>query len=195
MVALSLPVGAVLTISGGYLFGTAIGSAATVIGATCGAMGIFLIARSSLGEGLARRAGPSLARFAEGFQKDAASYLLFLRLAPVLPFALVNIAPALLGAKLKTYLWTTAIGIIPGTLAFSSIGSGLGSVIDAQRAAYQACLATGSATCSLSINPGTLITREVVLAFFLLAGVALIPIIAKRVMARKSAPQATRTSD
>jgi uncharacterized membrane protein YdjX (TVP38/TMEM64 family) len=186
-VALSLPVGLVLTITGGYLFGLFPGASATVIGATIGACLIFLIARSSLGEALARKLGPALARFAEGFRKDAASYLLFLRFAPIFPFSLVNIAPALLGARFSTFAWTTAVGIIPGTVAFTSIGAGLGSVIAVQIAEFRACKAGGALDCKLSVDPGKLITSDVLLAFALLAAVSLLPIIIKRFMARKAA--------
>jgi uncharacterized membrane protein YdjX (TVP38/TMEM64 family) len=187
LVALSLPIGAVLTITGGYLFGLAAGATGVVLGATAGACIIFFIARSSLGEGLSRRFGPSLQRFAEGFRQDAASYLLFLRLAPIFPFALVNIAPALLGARFSTFLWTTAVGIIPGTFAFSSIGSGLGSVIKAQIEAFRGCKAAGGANCTLSVDPSTLVTREVILAFALLGGVALLPIVIRRIRTARGA--------
>jgi uncharacterized membrane protein YdjX (TVP38/TMEM64 family) len=187
LVALSLPVGAVLTITGGYLFGLSAGATATVIGATIGASLIFLIARSSLGDSLARKLGPALESFKAGFQKDATSYLLFLRFAPIFPFALVNIAPALLGARFWTYFWTTALGILPGTLAFTSIGSGLGSVIAAQIAAFRSCKAGGATDCHLSVDPGMLITKEVLTAFALLATVSLLPIAIKRFSARKSA--------
>jgi uncharacterized membrane protein YdjX (TVP38/TMEM64 family) len=187
MVSLSLPVGSILTVTGGYLFGLAAGASATVIGATIGACIIFMIARSSLGESLTRKVGPVLERFAEGFRKDAASYLLFLRFAPIFPFALVNIAPALLGARFSTFAWTTAIGIVPGTLAFTSIGSGLGSVISAQISAFRACKGAGTPDCRLSIDPSTLITREIIIAFALLAAVALLPIAIKRFMGHKAA--------
>jgi uncharacterized membrane protein YdjX (TVP38/TMEM64 family) len=189
LVALSLPIGAILTMTGGYLFGLVFGACATVTGATAGAAIIFLVARSSLGEGLSRRFGPLLQRFAEGFRKDAASYLLFLRLAPIFPFALVNVAPALLGAKFSTFVWTTAIGIIPGTLAFTSIGAGLGSVIKAQIEAFRVCKAGGGTDCSLSVDPSTLVTREVLLAFALMAGVSLLPVLIKRVRGARTQGQ------
>jgi uncharacterized membrane protein YdjX (TVP38/TMEM64 family) len=186
VVALSLPAGAVLTIGGGFLFGLAIGGPAVVFSATIGAAIVFLVARTAFGESLAKKAGPALSKLADGFKQDAASYMLFLRLAPVFPFALVNIAPALLGVPFRTYLWTTLVGIMPGTLAFSSIGAGLGSVIATQRTALEACKASGKTDCALSISPGDLITREVLIAFFLLAVAALLPVIIKRVMARRN---------
>jgi len=83
VVALSLPGGAVLTVAGGLLFGWLLGGVVTVIAATLGATAIFLIARSSVGEPLAARAGPWLNKFRAGFQENALSYLLFLRLVPL----------------------------------------------------------------------------------------------------------------
>ncbi len=123
LVALSLPVGRGAHNHGRICLGLR-GGSATVIGASIGACAIFVIARSSLGEGLAK--GRACARTVRhGFQKDAASYLLFLRFAPIFPFSVVNIASALLGARFSTFAWTTALGIIPGTFAFTSIGAGL----------------------------------------------------------------------
>ena len=141
VVALSLPGGAVLTITGGVLFGVVIGGAAASVGATIGAICIFLIARSAVGEQLARRAGPLAERLAEEFRADAFSYLLFLRLVPLFPFWLVNLVPALCGVRLATFAAATAIGILPATFAFAFVGAGLDSVIAAQDAAYRACLA------------------------------------------------------
>ena len=119
VVALSLPGGAVLTLAGGFLFGWFIGGVASIIGATIGATIVFLIARSTIGDALAARAGPFLSRFRQGFQQDAFSYLLFLRLVPIFPFWLVNLAPGLLGVGFGTYVATTLLGIVPGTFAYS----------------------------------------------------------------------------
>jgi uncharacterized membrane protein YdjX (TVP38/TMEM64 family) len=183
VVALSLPGGAVLTVAGGLLFGWLLGGLATVVAATLGATVIFLIARSSLGEPLAARAGPWLGKFREGFQENALSYLLFLRLVPVFPFWVVNLAPALLGVNLRQYVIATALGIIPGTFAFAFAGAGLDSVLAAQRDAYQACQAAraaGDPPCSFQFDPGTLITTELLIAFVALGIVALIPAIVKK---------------
>ena len=129
-VALSLPAGAVLTLAGGLLFGVPLGVALTVIGATLGATGLFLVARTAFGDALKARAGPFLAKMSDGFSKDAFNYLLFLRLVPAFPFWAVNLAPALLGMKLTPYVVATAIGIVPGTTIFTLFGAGLGAVFD-----------------------------------------------------------------
>jgi uncharacterized membrane protein YdjX (TVP38/TMEM64 family) len=129
LVALSVPGGAVLTIAGGFLFGTWLGALCAIIGATLGATGIFLAARAGLG-GLAQRAGPLVGKLEAGIRADAFNYLLVLRLVPVFPFWLVNLVPALVGVKLTTYVLATFLGIIPGTFVFASLGSGLGSVVE-----------------------------------------------------------------
>src|SRR5262245_47231659 len=103
VVALSLPGGAVMTIAGGFLFGWLLGGAASVVGATIGATIVFHIAKSTLGRLLAQRAGPFLSRFRQGFQEDAFSYLLFLRLVPIFPFWLGHLAPGLLSVPFATY--------------------------------------------------------------------------------------------
>lgn len=181
--ALSLPGGAVMTIAGGFLFGWLIGGLASIVGATIGASLVFLIARSALGEALAARAGPWLSRFREGFQEDAFSYLLFLRLVPIFPFWLVNLAPGLLGVSFLTYVATTILGIIPGTFAFALAGSGLDSVIEAQQAHYQSRLANrgagGQESGTFTLDPGALLTPELIAGLVALGLVALIPVAVK----------------
>jgi uncharacterized membrane protein YdjX (TVP38/TMEM64 family) len=192
VVALSLPGGAILTLVGGFLFGWLVAGIATVFAATAGATIIFLIARTSLGEPLAARAGPWLEKLRGGFQENAISYLLFLRLVPVFPFWLVNLAPALLGVTFSTYVIGTLFGIIPGTFAFAFAGVGLDSVIEAQRAAYESCLAanpgTGSEVCEFTLDPSAILTTELLIAFAALGAVALIPVLLKKVR-KNRAPQ------
>lgn len=182
--ALSVPGGVFLTLIGGFLFGWLLGGVATVVAATIGATIIFLIAKTSLGEPLAARAGPWLGKLRAGFQENALSYLLFLRLVPVFPFWLVNLAPALLGVGLGTYVAGTFFGIIPGTFAFAFAGVGLDSVIEAQQEAYAACVAAhgdnAPLKCEFTLDPGALVTRELLIAFALLGVVALVPVVLKK---------------
>jgi uncharacterized membrane protein YdjX (TVP38/TMEM64 family) len=129
LVALSVPGGAVMTMAGGFLFGPWLGALCAVVGATLGATGIFLATRAGLG-GLAHRAGPFVAKLEAGFRADAFNYLLVLRLVFIFPFWLVNLVPALVGVKLRTYVLATFIGIIPATFVFASLGSGLANVVE-----------------------------------------------------------------
>lgn len=130
IVALSLPGGVIATLTGGFLFGTWLGGIATVFAATVGATLLFLAARTALGDALRAKAGPALRKLEEGFQRDALSYLLMLRLVPAFPFFLVNLAPAFLGVSLRVYVIGTFFGIMPGTFVFASVGAGLGAVFD-----------------------------------------------------------------
>jgi uncharacterized membrane protein YdjX (TVP38/TMEM64 family) len=181
VVALSLPGAAVLTILGGFLFGWFFGGLITVLAATIGAILIFQIARSALGAGLAKRAGPFLSRLKDGFEKDAFNYLLFLRLVPAFPFWLVNIAPAVSNVSLRTFSLATLLGIIPGTFAFSFVGQGLGSVIDAQAAAHATCVAQNTAAnCPFNLELSSLVTREVIYALAALGIVSIIPVLMKK---------------
>ena len=128
LVALSVPGAAALTIAGGFLFGTWLGTLCAVVGATLGATGIFLAARAGLG-GLARHAGPLVGKLEAGFRANAFNYLLVLRLVFIVPFWLVNLVPALVGVRLSTFILATFLGIIPGTFVYASFGNGLGSLV------------------------------------------------------------------
>ena len=136
---------------------------------------------------MAERAGPLVKKLSDGFAADAFNYLLFLRLVPVFPFFMVNAVAGLCRVTLRTFILATAIGIIPGAIAFALLGSGLDGVIDAQAAAYQACLAEkGVENCSVNLEPGALVTNELLLAFAGLGVIALLPIVFKHW--RKKAP-------
>ncbi|AXS39227.1 TVP38/TMEM64 family protein [Breoghania sp. L-A4] len=180
LVALSFPGASLMTIAGGFLFGWFIGGSLTAVAATIGASVIFLAARTSLGASLKERAGPFMARLSGGFRENAFSYLLFLRLTPVFPFWLVNIAPAIFHVPLRTYAIATFFGIIPGTYAYSFIGAGLDSVIAAQERANPGCASAGTCT----IDPSALVTRELIVAFALLGVVSLLPIVLKKLRGR-----------
>lgn len=130
VVAFSLPGGAVMSLAGGFLFGALIGTALIVPAATAGACLLFLGARHALGRTLAARGGATLERISAALRRDGFWYLLSLRLLPVVPFWLANLAPALAGMPLGSFALATAIGIIPGSVVFAGIGAGLGEVFD-----------------------------------------------------------------
>ncbi len=160
-----------LTIGGGFLFGLGVGAPATVVGATIGACILFTAAKSSIGEALKSIAGPFIGKMEAGFNESPLSYLFTLRLIPIFPFAVVNIAPAILGAKFRDYFITTLFGIIPGTVAYTWIGAGLrGTLLDAAEAGQD-------------VDVGALVgaaAKNLIPAFFALAVVALMPAIYKK---------------
>ena len=124
-VAISIPSATIITLLGGFLFGIVFGTLYVVISATIGAISIFLAARSAFHALFFAKAKPWLEKMEKGFQKNALQYLLFLRLVPLFPFWLVNIVPALLNVRLRTYIIATFFGIIPGVLIYVSVGNGL----------------------------------------------------------------------
>jgi uncharacterized membrane protein YdjX (TVP38/TMEM64 family) len=168
-IALSIPGGTVLTLTGGFLFGTVVGTALALCAATLGACIVFLAARSALGDVLKRRAGPFLKRMEEGFRTDGFHYLLVLRLIPLFPFWLVNLVPAFFGMRLSRYALATLIGIGPATIVFASLGSGLGSVFDAGE----------------TPDIGLLLSPRLLLPLIGLALLALAPVVYRRIGQRR----------
>ncbi|GAB4188723.1 MAG: hypothetical protein Tsb0015_08960 [Simkaniaceae bacterium] len=129
---LSLPGAATLSLIGGFLFPLPLSTLYVIIGATLGAIIIFLASRTALGEILRRKAGSLLKKLEKGFQKNAWSYLLFLRLIPIFPFWLVNIAAAFFQVRFLTFLWTTFIGIIPGSYLYTQAGAGIENILESK---------------------------------------------------------------
>ncbi len=124
-VAISLPVAIFLNVISGYLFGLVWGTIFAVLGAGIGATLLFLAVNSALGDWLEQRAGPWVKGLEQGFQRNAFNYLLSLRLIPIVPFWVTNIVAALLNVKLQTFVVATFLGIIPETLLYIWMGSGL----------------------------------------------------------------------
>lgn len=170
VVALSVPGAAVLTIAGGFLFGTTFGALYAVIGATLGAIGIFLFVKAGLGDALEARAGSTVDRLRTGFQENALGYLLFLRLLPVFPFFVVNLAAAVLRVPLRTFVFATLIGIIPGSLVYSSIGNGLGFLIEEE----------------MEADLGAIFAPEIFLPLLGLALLSLAPVAYKAIKRRRA---------
>ncbi|MFN3233442.1 MAG: TVP38/TMEM64 family protein [Alphaproteobacteria bacterium] len=158
------PTGTVLTLVGGFLFGWLWGGLTVVFGATLGATALFLAARTAFADVLRDRAGGAVQKMREGFQEDAVSYMLFLRLVPAFPFFIVNIVPGLLGVKLRVYMLTTFFGIIPGTFVYAALGAGLGEFIDER-----------------DPDLGLIFEPQYLLPILGLAVLAMIPVILKRI--------------
>ena len=172
---LLLPGAALLTILGGFLLGWQLAAALTIVSATIGATLIFLAARSSFGDVLVKRAGQRISKLACGFAADAFSYLLFLRLVPIFPFCIVNIAPALCNVRTRTFVLATLLGIAPATIAYSVLGAGLDSIISSELIDHRRCLASGGHDCALALDPSELFTAPMIAAFVLLGALALLP--------------------
>jgi uncharacterized membrane protein YdjX (TVP38/TMEM64 family) len=126
--AFSLPGAAILTLGGGFLFGSLLGTVYVNIAATSGATLAFLAARYLFRDTVENKFGKKLESIQMGFANNAFNYLLTLRLIPLFPFFLVNLASGLTRMRLSTYVLATAIGIIPGSFVFSNAGKQLGNI-------------------------------------------------------------------
>lgn len=177
-VASSIPGASFLTLSAGFLFGTWIGGAAAWIAATIGATLIFLAARTAFGDVLRARAGSWLTRLGEGFRNNAFNYLLVLRLTPVAPFFVVNLAPAFFNVKLRDYVLATLLGMIPGAFVYASVGAGL-----------RAALETGAAANPNEAARAILLSPSVFGSILALIALALLPIVLRALRSKRAEPQ------
>lgn len=120
--ALSLPGATVLTLLGGFFFGPWLATIWVNIGATVGAFIIFIAARYFLGEGIQNKYGEKLAKFNKEIEENGPNYMFTLRLIPIFPFFLVNLFAGFTTIKPRQFLWTTSLGIIPGSFAYAWLG-------------------------------------------------------------------------
>ena len=164
-VTFSLPGAAVLSLTAGFLFGRWVGLALTVSAATVGATLVFLGARFLFEDSARARLGRWYAALRKGFQRNAFSYLLFLRLVPLFPFFAVNLAGALGGVPLRTYVAATLIGILPGSFVFVNLGEALGQITSTR----------------------DLVAPRTLLALTLLGVLALVPVVWRRWRGRADA--------
>ena len=149
-----LPVGAILNLLGGFLFGTIQGVMLTNIAATTGALLNLLTIRYLIGKPLHKKYGSQLKKFNTAFKKNGISYLLFVRLAAIFPFPIINTLIGLTNIRISTYLWTTSLGILPGSSLLVFMGKQLGTIN----------------------SLGEIFTWPVLGAFLLLACLALVPV-------------------
>ena len=127
-VAFSIPGATILTLAGGLVFGTILGALYVNVGATSGAIGVFVFARYLLGEKLQEKYSEKLEKFNRELEQNGYSYLLTLRFIPLFPFWMINLFAGLTKIPLRTYAWTTAVGILPGSLVFTYTGNQLNTI-------------------------------------------------------------------
>lgn len=129
--SLPFPVASFLTIFGGFLFGTFLGGAAAIFGATLGATALFIAVKYAFKDVFEQKFGKYTGKFEAGLKENELSYLFILRLIPAYPFFVPSIVLALFDIRVRNFFLTTLFGIVPGTLVYASIGNGIGAVFDA----------------------------------------------------------------
>lgn len=126
--ALSLPGAAILSLAAGAIFGSILGTVYANIAATIGATLAFLVTRYMLRDAVLDRFGPRLEGMNRELESRGFNYLLFLRLVPVFPFFLINLAAGLTRLPLRTFFLATMIGIIPGGFVYVNAGASLATI-------------------------------------------------------------------
>lgn len=176
--AFMMPGGAMLAALGGLLFGITVGFPLAVVASLLGASLAFHLARTLFAAPFRRANAKLIDRLHRGFQRHALGYMLSLRLAPGLPFGVINVAPAIIGVPFATFFLGSALGFIPSRLALSTAGAGLGRIIEAENVDYAACLQRSNSIpsdCPYKIDVSQLLTNEIVAAFVALSLLALLP--------------------
>jgi len=120
--AFALPEAGLFSILGGFLFGSLLGSTIVIVCATIGGILTFLATRYFLGDFIQKKYSVRLHAFNSMINKHGTLYILFIRLITIVPFFIVNLLAGITKLPLSTFIWTTALGIIPGTYAYALIG-------------------------------------------------------------------------
>lgn len=161
--ALSLPGAAVLSLSGGFFFGLFPGILYVLVGATFGAFMAFLISRYLLGDFIQQKYSEKLTKFNQEIEKNGKFHMLTLRLIPVFPFFLVNILAGVTKIKPLTFLWTSFIGMLPGSFVFVYTGRAL-EKIDSVKGIF---------------------SKEIVIAMVLLGILSQMPVVIRKIPRKK----------
>lgn len=157
-VTFSLPVAAILTVTGGFLFGTGYGVLYANIGATIGATIAFLIVRYVIGKTIQKRYSAQLMRFNREMHNYGTNYLLLVHFIAVIPFFIVNTLAGLTNISTWTFIWTTSAGIMPGSFVYAFSGQQLHTIESVK----------------------DIFSSNIILAFLLLTLMAIIPTIFQR---------------
>ncbi|MCK2053350.1 VTT domain-containing protein [Methylobacterium sp. 37f] len=184
-VVVSVPASLFLTMLCGFLFGIVPGALIALAAATTGAAIVFTIGRGPASDLLLRRAGPRLASLAAGFREDAFGYIAFLRLLPIFPFWMTNLAPAAFGVKRSTFVLATLVGLLPGAFIYASTGAAIEDVVAVHETAKTACLAAQGLDCDNALTLRALITPKMVAGLAALAAFALVSVVLRRRLTRR----------
>ncbi|MBK2125265.1 TVP38/TMEM64 family protein [Fangia hongkongensis] len=170
IVAFSIPGATLMTLLGGFLFGVIFGGIWVVLSATIGATITYLAVKTAFAEALKEKAHGSIQKMRDGFRENEFNYLIFLRLLPIFPFFIINIAAGVLGVSLRAFFIGTLLGIIPGSFIYAWVGSGLGFA-----------LSQGE-----SINMKIIFAPQILLPIIGLAILSIIPIVYKKLKAKNT---------
>ena len=161
VVLFSLPGAAMMSLLAGFAFGMS-GVLFVNLGATTGSFGAFLFARFIFGDSLQKKYPEKLSKLNIEIETSGINYVLILRLVPVFPFFLVNLLLGLTKIRATTFIWTTALGIIPGSIAYVYAGKRLGEISSIK----------------------DIISPQILTVFVLFGLIAMLPIVIKKIKAK-----------
>ncbi|MCJ2133700.1 VTT domain-containing protein [Methylobacterium sp. J-026] len=179
-VVVSVPATLILTMICGFLFGIVPGALTAVCAATTGAAIVFTVGRGPGADLLRRMGGNRLAGLAAGFRRDAFGYIVVLRLLPLFPFWVTNLAPAAFGVRMWVFVSATVLGLLPGAFVYATTGAGIEEVVAAHEAARAACLAADGSGCDRALTLRDLITPRMVAGLAMLGVFALASMVLSR---------------
>jgi uncharacterized membrane protein YdjX (TVP38/TMEM64 family) len=159
----ALPTAAFLTLGAGFFYGVVPATILTVISATSGAIVLFYMARYFFGDSLQKKYAVRLTHFNKAFEEQGVYFLLSVRCIPLVPFAVVNVFAGLTLVPITTFIWTTVVGMIPGTLIYVLAGQQLQKIQ----------------------SVGDVFSVRVLLIFMALALLALLPVIVQHYKSNK----------
>lgn len=160
----SIPGIILLDLVGGFLFPQPISTLLVLISGTLGGLMTFLATKHAVGQYISFKKEGVFFKIKTGFERHRKSYLLFMRLVPIFPIGIVNIALGLLNIPTRLFLWTTFLGFLPPAFIFTQVGSGLGEILSQE----------GPFTFSSLLNP------QIVMALIGLAIISILPIFFKK---------------
>jgi uncharacterized membrane protein YdjX (TVP38/TMEM64 family) len=167
---LSLPAIFLFALIAGCLFPQPFSTFYVISAATIGAFLLFTLAKTTMNSFFYSKTNHFFDRMEDGFRKNAASYLLFLRLIPLSPFWLVNLSGAFFKVPLWTFVWTTFVGMLPSVIIYTQAGKELGRLLDSQD----------------PLNPAQFLSSSLIIALVSISLLSLIPIYWKRRMENSS---------
>ncbi len=174
-VSIGIPASFFITILGGFLFDWRLAILLSISAATLGGSCLVLIVRHGF-QTLARQwIGPRFHRLADGFNRDAVSYLLFMRLMPVFPFWVVNLVVAVMNVPLRIFIPATFVGMSPAASAAALIGSGLDAALIRPTEQLLACRTAGQTPCDVLIQWHDLAQPSFLTASVIMGSLAIVP--------------------
>ena len=125
LIVCNFPIASLLSLIGGFLYGTWIGGIGIIVGGTLGSFIVFLVAKLFFYDYISKKLLQKYSFITKYFQKNELELMLLIRLVPGIPFFAQNLILAGLGAKKLKFLFTTLFGLSPWAIIFASIGQGL----------------------------------------------------------------------